>query len=72
MEGLMWRAVNDQGTLATPAFMDIVNQLHPFYWLRLVGGVLYLTGILMMSWNLIRTVSGPGLQAQPASVPAAS
>ena len=69
MEGLMWRAVDGQGLLANPAFMDIVNQLHPFYWLRLVGGVLYLTGVFIMSWNLIRTVRGPQqtLQAAPAA-----
>jgi cytochrome c oxidase cbb3-type subunit I/II len=70
MEGLMWRAVNDQGFLANPAFMDIVNQLNPFYWLRLGGGLMYLVGILMMSWNLIRTVRGARPQLQP--VPAAS
>jgi cbb3-type cytochrome oxidase subunit 1 len=69
MEGLMWRAVNDQGFLANPAFMDIVNQLDPFYWLRLVGGLMYFVGVLMMSWNLIRTVRGaqPQLQTAPAA-----
>jgi cytochrome c oxidase cbb3-type subunit 1 len=58
MEGLMWRAVNDQGLLANPAFMDIVNRLDPFYWMRLLGGVLYLVGALMMTWNIMRTISG--------------
>jgi cytochrome c oxidase cbb3-type subunit I/II len=70
MEGLMWRAVNAQGTLANPAFLDIVHRLNPFFWLRLTGGALYLLGLLMMSWNLIRTVSGP--RPQPVPAPAAA
>ncbi len=57
MEGLMWRAVNDAGLLANPAFMDIVDRLDPFYWMRLLGGVLYLVGVIMMTWNIIRTVA---------------
>jgi cbb3-type cytochrome oxidase subunit 1 len=73
MEGLMWRAVTDTGMLSNPAFMDIVNRLNPFYWLRLVGGLLYLTGVLMMSWNLIRTVFGAQPRLQPVTAaPAAS
>jgi cytochrome c oxidase cbb3-type subunit I/II len=73
MEGLLWRAVNDQGTLANPAFLDIVLRLRPFYWLRLVGGSMYLVGVLMMTWNLLRTVYGPrrALQPAPAAQPAA-
>jgi cytochrome c oxidase cbb3-type subunit I/II len=57
MEGLMWRAVNDSGLLANPAFMDIVDRLDPFYGMRLLGGVLYLVGAIMMTWNIVRTVA---------------
>jgi cytochrome c oxidase cbb3-type subunit I/II len=57
MEGLMWRAVNSSGLLANPAFMDIVDRLDPFYGMRLLGGVLYLVGAVMMTWNIIRTVA---------------
>jgi len=68
-EGLMWRAVNDQGMLANPAFMDIVHRLAPYYWLRLVGGSMYLIGLLMMVWNLIATVRGARPQEQAIPVP---
>ena len=59
MEGLQWRALNDAGQLAHPIFVDIVNRLDPFYWLRVVGGGLYLVGMLMMFWNFYRTVRRP-------------
>jgi len=72
MEGLQWRALNDIGLLAHPNFVDIVNRLEPFYWLRLVGGTLYLIGALMMLWNFYRTVrptarDSSGLVALPSS-----
>ena len=66
----MWRAVNDQGQLANPAFMDIVHRLMPYYWLRVVGGGMYLTGLLMMAWNLIVTVRGARARTQAIPMPA--
>lgn len=72
MEGLMWRAVNDQGLLANPAFMDIVNRLDPFYWMRLTGGVLYLVGALMMTWNITRTISASRVTQAAVPQPAVS
>ena len=71
MEGLMWRAVDGDGLLVYPNFMDIVIQLAPFYWIRLVGGLLYLTGACLMAFNFIMTVMQPsaapaGTSPQPA------
>ena len=66
MEGLQWRAINDAGTLAHPNFVDIVNRLEPFYWMRVIGGTLYLIGALMMLWNFIRTVRGPEVSPREA------
>jgi cytochrome c oxidase cbb3-type subunit I/II len=63
-EGLMWRAIDDQGQLAYPVFMDIVTQLQPFHWLRLLGGGLYLAGAVLMAFNLGMTAAGRA----PASV----
>ena len=57
MQGLMWRAVNDDGTL-TYSFIETVKTMHPFYIIRLLGGALFLLGTLIMTYNLIRTVSG--------------
>ena len=59
MEGLQWRAVNESGQLANPIFLDIVNRLMPYYWMRLLGGVLYLTGMVMFLFNVVKTIKGP-------------
>jgi cytochrome c oxidase cbb3-type subunit I/II len=58
-EGLEWRAFDDAGQLKYPNFVDIVHQLAPFYWLRLLGGLMYFTGAIMMAVNLYKTVNGP-------------
>jgi cytochrome c oxidase cbb3-type subunit 1 len=55
MQGLMWRAVNDDGTL-TYTFVESVKSTFPFYAIRLVGGTLYLAGMLIMAWNTWQTV----------------
>jgi cytochrome c oxidase cbb3-type subunit I/II len=69
-EGLMWRAYDDAGLLKYPNFVEIVHQLAPFYWLRLLGGLMYLTGAVMMAWNFYRTVRGPA--PAPAAAPVAA
>jgi cytochrome c oxidase cbb3-type subunit I len=55
MQGLMWRAVNDDGTL-TYTFVESVKATFPFYVVRLLGGVLYLSGMCVMGWNVWQTV----------------
>ena len=57
MQGLMWRAVNSDGTL-TYTFVESVKATYPFYALRLLGGLLYLSGMLIMLWNTLKTVTG--------------
>ena len=54
MQGLMWRAINPDGTL-TYTFVESVKATYPFYVLRLLGGVLYLGGMLIMLWNVYKT-----------------
>jgi cytochrome c oxidase cbb3-type subunit 1 len=67
MEGLMWRAVNPDGTL-TYTFVEAVKATHWFYVLRLSGGLLYLLGMLIMLWNTIKTaVAG---RVVPVQIPA--
>jgi cytochrome c oxidase cbb3-type subunit I len=56
MQGLMWRAVSDDGTL-TYTFVESVKATYPFYAIRLLGGVLYLGGMLIMTWNVYKTVA---------------
>jgi cbb3-type cytochrome c oxidase subunit I len=57
-EGLQWRAIDTEGQLTYPSFVSIVQQLQVFYWLRLVGGTLFLAGIVMLLINYIATVRG--------------
>jgi cytochrome c oxidase cbb3-type subunit I/II len=54
-QGLMWRAIDDSGRLVHKDFIETVNQLMPMYWVRAVGGAMYITGMLMCGWNLYKT-----------------
>jgi cytochrome c oxidase cbb3-type subunit 1 len=56
MQGLMWRAVNTDGTL-TYTFVESVKATYPFYVLRLIGGLLYFGGMLIMLWNALKTAT---------------
>jgi cytochrome c oxidase cbb3-type subunit 1 len=67
MQGLMWRAVNPDGTLVY-TFVESVKATYPFYVIRLGGGLLYLGGMLIMAWNTVMTVRGG--RAAMAPVPA--
>ena len=55
MQGLMWRAVNADGTL-TYTFVESVKATFPYYLVRLVGGTLYLSGMFVMLYNVIKTI----------------
>ena len=56
MQGLMWRAVNPDGTL-TYTFVEGVKATYPFYAIRLVGGLLYFGGMLIMAYNVAKTIA---------------
>jgi cytochrome c oxidase cbb3-type subunit 1 len=64
MQGLMWRAVNADGTL-TYTFVEGVKATYPFYAIRLLGGLLFLSGMLIMAYNVWKTVRG----AKPVDAP---
>jgi cytochrome c oxidase cbb3-type subunit 1 len=68
MQGLMWRAVNDDGTL-TYTFIESVKATYPFYVIRLLGGLLYLGGMFLMAWNMFKTIAAG--KAVEAPIPAA-
>ena len=67
MQGLMWRAVNADGTL-TYSFIESVERTYPFYYVRLLGGILFLGGMLLMAYNVLKTMAGsqPSEEAIPA------
>lgn len=71
MQGLMWRAYDHLGFLQY-SFIETVEAMHPFYVIRALGGILFLTGALIMTYNLWRTARGDvraesGLDLKPAA-----
>ena len=64
MQGLMWRAINDDGTL-TYSFVESLEATYPYYFVRFLGGALFFSGMLLMAYNVIKTVSG----AKPVDAP---
>ncbi len=57
MQGLMWRAYDAQGFLEY-SFVETVAAMHPYYIIRALGGLLYLSGMLIMVYNCWKTISG--------------
>ncbi|ONG46750.1 cytochrome-c oxidase, cbb3-type subunit I [Pseudoroseomonas deserti] len=70
MQGLMWRSYDAMGFLQY-SFVETVAAMHPYYVIRMLGGVLYLSGAVLMAYNLWRTVR-PAPAALPASQPLAA
>jgi cytochrome c oxidase cbb3-type subunit 1 len=72
MQGLMWRSYDSMGFLQY-SFVETVMAMRPFYLIRVLGGILYLTGALIMVYNFWRTIRGDvsqkeqNLQVQGAS-----
>ncbi len=75
MQGLMWRAYDPFGFLQY-SFIESVAAVHPYYIIRLLGGVLFLIGALIMVYNLIMTVRSPSteyaavVEPRPSALPA--
>jgi cytochrome c oxidase cbb3-type subunit 1 len=68
-QGLMWRATNADGTL-TYSFAQSVNAMYPFYTIRLIGGVMFFAGMLLMAYNVWKTVAA-GKAVNDARIPEA-
>jgi cytochrome c oxidase cbb3-type subunit 1 len=69
MQGLMWRAVNSDGTL-TYSFVESLEATYPFYFVRLLGGALFLFGMLIMAYNVAKTVAGSEITDEQVAQPA--
>ena len=69
MQGLMWRAVNVDGTL-TYTFIESVKATFPYYVIRLGGGTLYLIGMVVMAYNVAKTIAAGKVEV--AKIPALS
>ena len=69
-EGLMWKQFNKDGFLQYPNFLEVVQAILPMYVLRAVGGTLYISGVVLMAFNLYKTAKSgqfvPEQEAQAA------
>jgi cytochrome c oxidase cbb3-type subunit 1 len=66
-QGMMWRAYDEYGSLVY-SFIDTVEVLHPYYVIRGVGGLLFLTGVFMWAYNIYKTATaGRVLDKEPVS-----
>ncbi|MGZ6163418.1 MAG: cytochrome-c oxidase, cbb3-type subunit I [Myxococcaceae bacterium] len=54
-QGLMWKAQTPDSALAYPSFVETILAIRPLWMIRLLGGVLYLAGFVLMAWNLTKT-----------------
>lgn len=63
-EGLMWRALTPEGKLVYPDFIETVVRIVPLYWVRALGGALFIVGFFMMIYNVYKTIkSAPAEQS---------
>jgi len=70
-QALMWKQFNPDGTLVYGNFLETVTQIMPMYWLRALGGTLYLVGLLTLVYNVIQTVRiGKPIEDELAEAPA--
>jgi cytochrome c oxidase cbb3-type subunit 1 len=69
MQGLMWRATNPDGTL-TYTFVEAVKASYPFWTIRVLGGLLFLLGMLIMAYNMFMTIAGGKAVDAPVLEPA--
>ncbi|MDR3322599.1 MAG: cytochrome-c oxidase, cbb3-type subunit I [Zoogloeaceae bacterium] len=70
MQGLMWRSINPDGTLAY-SFVESVKYSYPFWQIRVVGGLLFLVGMLIMAYNMFKTIGAGESEDAPVLAPAA-
>jgi cytochrome c oxidase cbb3-type subunit 1 len=58
LQGMMWRAVNADGTL-TYSFVESLEASKPFYVVRFIGGLFVVVGMLIMAYNCYKTIAAP-------------
>ncbi len=70
-QGLMWKQFNPDGTLVYKNWLDTVTAIIPYYQMRFVGGLLYISGAILMCVNVVATVRSGSFQKNvPAEAPA--
>lgn len=69
MQGLMWRAFDADGLLQYPNFVETTQRILPFYHTRVLGGTMYLVGIILMCYNVWKTVRNAEVVDEEATAP---
>ncbi len=70
-QALMWKDFNPDGTLVYGNFLETVNEIIPMYWMRAIGGSLYIIGVIVMFFNIGKTIrSGVKVTDELAEAPA--
>jgi cytochrome c oxidase cbb3-type subunit I/II len=70
-QALMWKEFNPDGTLVYGNFLETVNEIIPMYWMRAIGGSLYIVGFVVMLYNVVATIrSGSKVEDELAEAPA--
>ena len=66
----MWKQFKPDGTLQYGNFLETVTQIMPMYWMRAIGGTLYLVGMIVLIYNIIKTVkAGSTIEDELAEAP---
>jgi len=70
-QALMWEDFNPDGTLVYGNFMETVQRIIPMYWMRAIGGSMYIIGVFVMLYNVVRTIKlGSKVEDELAEAPA--
>lgn len=70
-QALMWKEFNPDGTLVYGNFLETVSQIIPMYWMRAIGGSLFIVGMLVMVYNIVVTIrKGSSVEDELAEAPA--
>lgn len=67
VQGLMWKEFTPEGVLQYPNFLSTTLQILPMHMIRAVGGLLYLIGAVLMTYNLVKTIKSGSLLANEAA-----
>jgi len=67
-QGMMWKAIDANGQLVYPEFIETVVRIVPLYWVRALGGTLYIAGFVLMVVNIVKTIRLAPAKPQDAEI----
>ena len=71
LQASMWKQFNPDGTLMYGNFLETVTQIIPMYWMRMIGGCMYILGMFILVYNIYKTIrANPAIEDDFAEAPA--